>query len=116
MLLTKWQQAQLPRIEQELRRIVERLIPLGVQRIVLFGSHARGDFHEGSDIDLFIVHDTPGRFVERIGRVLEVMDSSLTVEPLVYTPAEVDQMRARGSGLLADVEREGRVLYERRAG
>lgn len=115
MRLTRWQQERQPRIERELARVVRALEQLGVERVVLFGSHARGDFHEDSDVDLFIVQRTSERMFDRVERVLEVVGSRLPVQPLVYTPAEVEQLRARLSGLLADVEREGRVLYERSA-
>lgn len=113
MVLTQWQQEQRPRIERELRRVVEALGRLGAQRIVLFGSHARGDFNEASDIDLMVILDTKERMVERIERVLEVIDSELTVEPLVYTPEEFERLNTGRGQLIQTIEREGRVLYER---
>ncbi len=113
MVLTQWQQEQRPRIERELRRVVEALGKLGAQRIVLFGSHARGDFNEASDIDLMVILDTKERMVERIERVLEVIDSELTFEPLVYTPEEFERLNADRGPFIQTIEREGRVLYER---
>ena len=57
-----------------------------IEQIYLFGSLAKGEMHEGSDIDLIIVGDFEGRIFERIGEVLKLTD--LPVEPLVYRPAE----------------------------
>ena len=115
MGLTRWQRQQQSRIERELTRIVGALRKLGAERVVLFGSHARGDFNEASDIDLLVVLDTDERMVDRIERVLEAGDSELSVEPLVYTPEEVERLKDQGSALIETVEREGRVLYERSA-
>ncbi len=115
MRLTRWQQERRPRIERELARIVGALRRLGAGRVVLFGSHARGDFNEASDIDLLVILDTKQRMIERIERVLEAIDSEFTVEPLVYTPDEFERLKANCAALIETVEREGRVLYERSA-
>ena len=64
-----------------------------VKKVYLYGSFARGDFHEGSDIDLIIVGEFEGRMHERIGRILDL--TSLPVEPLVYSEAEFEQMKER---------------------
>ena len=39
-------------VERMVDRIVERFQP---QKVILFGSHARGDARSGSDFDLLIV-------------------------------------------------------------
>jgi len=57
-----------------------------IDRIILFGSVARGSLHEGSDIDLIVVGDFTERFHQRIAALLDLTD--LPVEPLCYTPAE----------------------------
>ena len=41
------------------------------QRIVVFGSFARDETHELSDLDLIVVMETSERFVDRIGLVRE---------------------------------------------
>jgi predicted nucleotidyltransferase len=115
MPLTAWQQTRWPAVQRELDRMVAALRDWGVDRIVLYGSYARGDFHQDSDLDLLIVKDTNERFIDRIASVLAVTGAKIPVEPIVYTPAELEQMRARGSGLISEVERDGKVLYERGA-
>jgi predicted nucleotidyltransferase len=62
-------------------------------KVYLHGSFARGDFHEGSDIDLIIVGEFEGKMPQRIGRILDL--TSLPIEPLVYTEAEFEQMKER---------------------
>ena len=59
--------------------------------VYLYGSFARGEIHEGSDIDLIIVGDFKERFFDRIGKILELTD--LPIEPLVYTKEEFAEMK-----------------------
>ncbi len=61
-----------------------------IKSIYVFGSFASGNIHEGSDIDLIIIGNFKERFIERIGKILELTD--LPIEPLVYTENEFDDM------------------------
>ena len=63
------------------------------KKVYLYGSFARGDFHEGSDIDLIVVGDFDGKMPQRIGKILDL--TSLPVEPLVYTETEFEEMKER---------------------
>lgn len=86
------------------------------ERVVLFGSFARGDQNRASDVDLVVVAETPLPFCERIGRALAACAAASTrtpVEVLVYTPAEWQRMQEGGSSFAAHVLREGRILHER---
>ncbi len=100
-------------VQAWLATAVERLVrELDPERILLFGSHARGTAGRRSDLDLIVVWDTQLQPLERIGRVLALLaDAPRPVDVLVYTPAEfaerVDLPFLRG------VLREARVLYER---
>ena len=115
MVMSLWQQRRWPDVQRELDRIVHRLTALDPERIVLFGSFARGDFHEGSDIDLMVILDTNERYVDRLGRVLAAVDPDrFDIEPHVYTPAEYATLKRQGSVLVEAAETEGKVLYERR--
>ena len=80
----------------------------GAREVYLYGSFARGEVHEGSDIDLVIVGHFPGRLFERIGRILELTD--LPVEPLVYTPEEFEAMKREGNPFIQEVLATGIAL------
>jgi hypothetical protein len=56
-----------------------------VDAVYVFGSFARAEEHEGSDIDLLVVGDLPGRAPDRVGHVLSRTD--LPVEPIILRPA-----------------------------
>ena len=82
------------KIYEQLRRFAHFLKSRHkVRNVYLYGSFARGDFHEGSDIDLIIVGEFEGKMPQRIGKILDL--TSLPVEPLVYTEAEFQQMKER---------------------
>jgi predicted nucleotidyltransferase len=99
-------------VERELSCIVASLRRYGPQRVILFGSFARGDDHAFSDIDLLIIKQTDRPFVERIGDVLALCEHTISLEPLVYTPEEFEAMRAAGNPFIERVLEERIVLYE----
>ena len=85
-------------------------------RIVLFGSRARGDSGTHSDYDLLIVAPSPlprGRRAIAIYRLLAGM--GVPKDIVWWTPREVEQWRGVRSHFINAVLREGRVLYERSA-
>jgi len=81
---------------------------LPVSKVYLFGSFARGKVHEGSDIDLLVVGDFHERLFSRIERVLELTD--LPIEPLVYTPAEFEELVRTANPFVLRVLQEGKEL------
>jgi predicted nucleotidyltransferase len=80
--------------------------------VILFGSHARGDWGPWSDYDLLIIGDFEEKYVDRIGEILELLsDIRIPVEPHPYTLQEALQMLGEGNPLIVDAIEEGRVLY-----
>jgi predicted nucleotidyltransferase len=75
--------AEVARRVAALRDALERF---GYERAILFGSGARGDMHEGSDLDVLVVRRTDLPFVERPRALLEMLRSGLAVDVVVYTP------------------------------
>ncbi len=98
--------------EARLTGIIEALRVYEPRRVVLFGSFARGDYHAMSDIDLLIVKDTERPFLDRISDVLALCDYDVPLEPLIYTPEELQRMLEEGNSFLQTVLEEGIVVYE----
>jgi len=93
------------------RTIVARFNP---ERIVLFGSRARGDHDRESDFDIFIEMQSTQRPVDRDVEVsLSLSPRDYSLDVLVYTPDEVEARRGIPGSLVDLVEAEGQVLYER---
>jgi len=85
------------------------------QKVILFGSYARGKPTEDSDIDLFIVKDTDARMVDRFVEVKQLIydpQLRIPVSPLVYTPEELEERLDMGDDFVKEVMSEGKVLYE----
>jgi len=98
-------------LEQITHTIVERFRP---RRIILFGSHARGDATAESDLDLFIEMETQARPPERAIEVSSIFGlRPWSLDVVVYTPEEVGRLRKVNGTLLSLIEAEGKVLYER---
>ena len=76
-----------------------------VEAVYLFGSFARCDEHEGSDIDLLVVGELPGRVFDRVGEVLR--RTRLPVEPIVLSPSTFERRRREGHPVIAAVLRDG---------
>ena len=97
-------------IELMTQRIVERFQP---SRIILFGSHARGDARRGSDFDLLIVgpsHIPRWRRAEPVYRALAGI--GVPKDIVWWTPAEIAEWQGVRSHFITTVLREGKTLYE----
>ncbi|GBE06051.1 MAG TPA: nucleotidyltransferase domain-containing protein [Nitrospirae bacterium] len=74
---------------------------LPVREVYLYGSFAKGEIHEGSDIDLLIVGDFNERFFDRIGKILDLTD--LPIEPLVYTMGEFEELKNSQNPFITEI-------------
>ena len=96
-------------IDQAVALLVEAARP---ERIVLFGSHARGDAREDSDLDLLVIEpqvEDRAREMVRLRRALRPL--RIPVDVLVYSSAEVERWSRQPGTALFWAMREGRVVY-----
>ncbi len=96
--------------------IVEKIVrEVAPQRIIMFGSRARGEARDDSDLDLFVIQDsqTANRQVRRrIERLL--WGREFSVDLIVRTPEEVARnVEDHNPFYTRHILKEGRVLYER---
>ncbi len=100
-------------LEDIVRRLVEGLHP---ERIILFGSHAKGASGPDSDFDLLVVTQVNGsRRQKAIEMELSLVGLDVPVDLIVVTPEDVERDRHRMGTIIQPVFEEGRVLYERAA-
>jgi len=100
-------------IAEMVRRITERFDP---ERIVLFGSHARGDARPDSDVDLLVVMNVEGsRRATRIEIGVALHDIPISKDIVVATPEDVERFGDLVGTIIMPALVEGRVLYERAA-
>ena len=81
------------------------------QKIILFGSAARGEFTPDSDLDFFIIKDDPRPGGERIYEVSGMFEHSMATDVLVYTPAEVEQSLKWGDPFVKEILSSGKTIY-----
>lgn len=97
--------------------IKERLIKAyNPDRIILYGSYAKNEAKEKSDIDLLILKDTTDRPIDRRIQVEKILiDRALPLDILVYTPEEMRYLFSIGSPFIEEVLETGRVIYMRKS-
>jgi predicted nucleotidyltransferase len=98
----------------DLSALKGRLAPhlRGARTAIVFGSVARGEADEWSDLDLVIVADTPRPFLERYRDFEGIYEVWPRLDLLIYTPEEFSRMRAEGRAFIQHVLDEGTVVYE----
>ena len=100
-------------LPQVLDRIVAGCNP---QRVLLFGSRARGDARSDSDIDLLLVFDDVKNRADAAGRALDTFaDLPVFVDILVATAEELKTAPTASASVARAALAEGTLLYERRA-
>ena len=98
--------------DPNLQRLVALLWRYDPEKIILFGSRARGEADEYSDYDVIVIKRTEPPFLERLREMVPyLVDFGCPAEILVYTPEEFERVREVGLGWV--VQREGMLLYER---
>ena len=99
-------------IKENLKLFIHELNShLDISKIILFGSFARGDFHENSDVDLIIVGKFQERFFKRIGKVIDLAPKGLIIEPLVYNEEEIENMITDENPFILNALSEGIILF-----
>lgn len=103
---------------QTLREVIRRVVRVAEpDRIILFGSVARGQGREGSDLDLLVVKSGVIRKRELARRIYrELVGVGVPVDIVVVTPEEVEEYRDRVGTIIQPAIEEGREIYARQAG
>lgn len=99
--------------EEQLARVIEALKEYDPERIILFGSRARGEEDSYSDLDLVLIKETQERFLDRLEKVFELVQPDFALDVLVYTPEEWARMKEEGNSFVEMVLEEGKIIYER---
>lgn len=98
-----------PSLERTLRRLVLAFAP---ERIVLFGSHAKGTDHAGSDIDLLVVADLHGNPSAHRRRAQQLIAGCFPPVDLVFcSTQDLREAATARSPFLQAVLQTGSVIY-----
>lgn len=96
-------------LDDIVRRIAEVAQP---EKIILFGSAARGDMNRHSDIDLLIVKEGVDTLdlMRQIRRNLHGVGAA--VDPIVVTSQGVERYKDSHALIIKPALQEGKVIYE----
>lgn len=99
-------------VTARVERLLEALRGYGPERVYLFGSAARGEADELSDLDVVVIKQTTTPFLDRLREVARLLPLDLgAVDLLVYTPEEFARMRHEGNAFAEMIAEEGMLIY-----
>ena len=96
-------------IDQVVEQIVKKFKP---QKIILFGSYARGNPRPESDVDMLVVMDTHLKDVQQAIQICQQIEYRFGLDLIVHTQKYLAERVKMGDWFLRDVIKEGKVLYE----
>jgi predicted nucleotidyltransferase len=102
-------------IRQPLAEVLQRILSaVSPSRVILFGSHARGDADAGSDIDLMVIEATVSNPALEAARLYRAVGwVGVGVDILVYSEHEFARRSRVPGTVLHQALTEGKVVYER---
>ena len=91
-------------------------------KIILFGSCARGNQNENSDIDLMVILDNDHvarTYKERLDKKIHIrnlvleINREMPLDILVYSKEELKIIKKHGNCFIDEIERTGKIIYEK---
>ncbi len=105
-------------LEKSLRSVLQILKKrYGPDKVILYGSFAKGQISETSDLDLLIIKkDVPVRYWDRIKELAPLLcESDVGLDYVVWTPEEWHKGLQENQFLAQEIVREGKVVYDKTA-
>jgi predicted nucleotidyltransferase len=109
-------------IEEILNELIISLKVSNPYKIILFGSYAKGEATEDSDIDLMVILDNNNiakTYEERMSKKLYIrklvreINYKMALDILVYSKEELKLVKENGNYFIDEIEKTGKVIYEK---
>lgn len=100
-------------IDDVVQKIVKNIHP---EKVILFGSCARGNQVAESDLDILVIKESALRRDKRAKEIYRLLaDRMFPLDIIVYTPEEVERYAKLSGSFVKDVVEHGEVVYDRAA-
>ena len=97
----------------DIQEVADRIArEFGPNRIILFGSYARGTAGADSDVDLQVILPFEGKGFWKSLEIINRVDAPYSLDLLAYRPDAVAWRYAQGDPLIREALDHGKVLYE----
>ncbi len=96
------------KLEEIIRRVVQVAHP---EKIILFGSAARGEMGSDSDVDLLVVKSGVHRRQLATEIYMHLFDIKQSVDIVVVTPEDIERYGHSPALVIEPALREGKVVY-----
>jgi predicted nucleotidyltransferase len=109
-------------IDAILNDLITSLKKSNPYKIILFGSFAAGTENENSDIDLMVIldnNDVSKTYQQRMAKKLFIrklvreINYKVALDILVYSRAELKIIKEHGNYFIDEIEKTGKILYEK---
>jgi predicted nucleotidyltransferase len=102
--------------EKDIKKVAEQLgIASNAFSVILFGSYARGDAGNNSDVDFMVITDSDLPRYKRSRNLYKMFRPyPFGMDILVYTPLEIENAKKSPVSFVSNILREGKTLYVRK--
>ena len=98
-------------VQNEIKNITYQLVKqYGAEKVILFGSYARGEQTADSDVDILVVAPTKERFFQRMAtvrRLIRGLRDGFSVAPIVLTVQELERRQELGDPFIREILETG---------
>jgi len=104
-------------VQEKINELVSRIVKgFRPEKIILFGSHARGTAGQDSDADILVVMPVKGSKRKKATEIdVALLGIDLPVDLIVVTPEELERNKNQMGTIIYPALKEGKVLYEKAA-
>ena len=101
--------------QQQVSEICQTIIrDFNPEKLILFGSEARGTSAADSDIDLLVIMPFSGSVLKQAAKVYKSIDGrQISVDLIVRTPEQIRERERIGDVFFREVLTTGKVIHER---
>ena len=101
-------------LSKDLARLVERVVEVAApEKVVLFGSRARGRPRGDSDVDLLVVAETRGNPKRAAVLIRAALSWTSGLDLIVRSPRQLAERLRLGDPFFIEIMRTGKTLYEK---